>query len=160
MNLHRFETELTRLINKLNIDNDLSTPDFILARMMTGWLDSYAKAQGANREWHEEEEKVVGEKGNDIDKPIVCQPSLAGYTPKHPRENPMEKCVASAGRCTTKTPYGMQCVKAAGHETDHEFEPAMAQNSPWERCPYVFPDGVRCVHGARHLGDHVKPIGL
>ena len=156
MNLHRFETELTRLINKLNIDNDLSTPDFILSRMVTGWLDTFAKAKDASRAWHEDEERVVGELA---EKPVVCQPVMAGYTPKPTLENPMEKCVASAGRCTTKTPYGMQCVKAAGHETDHEFEPAMAPR-PWEPCPYVFPNGVRCVHGARHLGDHVKPIGL
>ena len=156
MNLHRFETELTRLINKLNIDNDLSTPDFILSRMVTGWLDTFAKAKDASRAWHEDEELVVGELA---EKPIVCQPVMAGYTPK-PLENPMEKCTASAGRCTTKTPYGMQCVKVAGHEDDHKFEPAMALSSPWEQCPYVFHDGIRCVHGARHLGDHCKPLGL
>ena len=87
MNLHRFETELTRLINKLNIDNDLATPDFILARMVTGWLDTYAKAQGANREWHEDEEKLVDALA---EKSVVCQPTMAGYTPK-PLENLMEK---------------------------------------------------------------------
>ena len=160
MNLHRFETELTRLINKLNIDNDLSTPDFILARMVTGWLDTYAKAKDASRAWHEDEEKLVNEKGNDTDKQVVCQLPKSEANIKRAFEAAVEKCVASAGRCTTKTPYGFQCVKAAGHEDDHKFEPAIAQNLPWDQCPYVFPDGVRCVHGARHLGDHVKPVGL
>ena len=153
MNLHRFETELTRLINKLNIDNDLSTPDFILARMLTGWLDTFAKAQGANREWHEDEERVAGELA---EKPVVCQPPTT-----KPPENHMEKCVASAGRCTTKTPSGMQCVKAAGHETDHQFEPSSNfANTPGAWCSYVFPDGRRCMLGTGHLGDHVKPFGL
>ena len=158
MKLHKFEVELTRLINKLNIDNDLSTPDFILARMLTGWLDTYAKAKAANAEWHEDEERVVGAMA---EKSEVCQPAMAGCTPKPPLENPMEKCVASAGRCTTKTSYGLQCVKAAGHETDHQFEPSSNfANTPGAWCSYVFPDGRRCMLGTGHLGDHVKPFGL
>ena len=150
MKLHKFETELTRLINKLSIDNDLSTPDFILARMLTGWLDTYAKAKAANAEWHEDEELVVGAMA---EKSEVCQPAMAGCT--------VEKYTASAGRCTTRTPSGMQCVKAAGHEGDHLFEPSSNfTNTPGAWCSYVFPDGRRCMLGTGHLGDHVKPFGL
>ena len=158
MKLHKFETELTRLINKLNIDNDLSTPDFILARMVTGWLDTYAKAKNASEEWHEDEERVVGELA---EKPVVCQSSMAGCTPTHP--DAMERAVlrASAGRCTTKTPSGMQCVKAAGHEGDHKFEPSSNfDNTPGAWCSYVFPDGRRCMLGTGHICDHAKPLGL
>ena len=47
-----FEYDLSNLINHHNIDNDLNTPDFILANYIIDCLVAYNTTNKANKHWH------------------------------------------------------------------------------------------------------------
>jgi len=47
-----FEKELEHLINRHSKDNDLNTPDFILAQYIMSCLDAYTIAIQQNKKWH------------------------------------------------------------------------------------------------------------
>jgi hypothetical protein len=50
-NMANFETELTALLNKFTMENDSNTPDFILAKFITGCLDTFNEAVNCRTEW-------------------------------------------------------------------------------------------------------------
>lgn len=47
-----FQRELAQLINRHSLDNACDTPDFILAGMVTEFIESYARTMRANIDWH------------------------------------------------------------------------------------------------------------
>ena len=56
-NEKEFKKALEMLINKYCIDQDTSTPDFIFAEMIFGFIKSYRKAMNKNIKWHSGWEK-------------------------------------------------------------------------------------------------------
>lgn len=48
-----FQEDLSRLLNKHSLDNLCSTPDFILAGLLTEQLEAYRKTIDHNIRWHE-----------------------------------------------------------------------------------------------------------
>jgi hypothetical protein len=47
----RFTRELEHLINRCSIDNDLNTPDFILAEYIVNMLSAYNTAKARTDHW-------------------------------------------------------------------------------------------------------------
>ncbi len=47
-----FIKELEGLLNRYSIDNECSTPDFILARSICGFLVNYRETLRTNMKWH------------------------------------------------------------------------------------------------------------
>lgn len=47
-----FEKELQQLLNKHSIDNETSTPDFILADFLVGMIRRYRSTMELNIQWH------------------------------------------------------------------------------------------------------------
>jgi hypothetical protein len=48
-----FQEELRALLNRHSLDDACSTPDFILAGMLTEHLETYRKTVSSNIQWHE-----------------------------------------------------------------------------------------------------------
>ncbi len=48
---HPFTNELEKLLNKHSIDNDLNTPDFLLADMIVQMLEAIRTAQVKTNSW-------------------------------------------------------------------------------------------------------------
>lgn len=48
-----FTGELCRLLNKHSVDNEVGMPDFILAELLTEYIESLAVAQESYRRWRE-----------------------------------------------------------------------------------------------------------
>lgn len=58
----RFVHELEALINKHSIDNELNTPDFILASFLNGCLNTFNAAVRRREDWYGRRElEDVGE---------------------------------------------------------------------------------------------------
>ena len=57
--LHTLKDELRHLLNKLSIDNELGTPDFILAEMITEQINSMVVAKRKTREHKGESLKTI-----------------------------------------------------------------------------------------------------
>jgi uncharacterized Fe-S cluster-containing MiaB family protein len=49
-----FEKKLTALINEYNKDNELSTPDFILAKYLCSCLELFKKTLNERDKWEED----------------------------------------------------------------------------------------------------------
>ena len=49
-----FEKELTTLLNRYSMENDSDTPDYILAKYLTGCLDVFNNIVAERRDWHKE----------------------------------------------------------------------------------------------------------
>ena len=47
-----FETELSRLINKYSMESGSSTPDFILARYLSGCLKAFNDTVRIREQWY------------------------------------------------------------------------------------------------------------
>lgn len=47
-----FKRELTHLLNRMGIDNDVNTPDFILAAYLERCLAAYHGGVSATADWH------------------------------------------------------------------------------------------------------------
>lgn len=56
-----FQEDLSRLLNKHSLDNLCSTPDFILAGLLTEQLEAYRKTIDHNIRWHEP--SAIGQAG-------------------------------------------------------------------------------------------------
>ena len=50
--MREFEKELTNLINKYSIENRCDIPDFILARMITNYIQHVASITKEVLDWH------------------------------------------------------------------------------------------------------------
>ena len=48
-----FEIDLEKLINEHSIDNDLNTPDYILADYLVNCLENYRKITEERENWHQ-----------------------------------------------------------------------------------------------------------
>jgi hypothetical protein len=53
----RFEEELIHLINRHSVENESNTPDFILARYISGCLRAFIEATQQREKWHGREPK-------------------------------------------------------------------------------------------------------
>lgn len=53
-----FKEELTELLNKHSKDNDTNTPDFILAGLITDFLESLERVIKARDQWHRVDEDL------------------------------------------------------------------------------------------------------
>lgn len=51
----RFKEELQQLINRLSIDNETNTPDFILAQHLCDCLETFKKSTERRAEWYGED---------------------------------------------------------------------------------------------------------
>jgi hypothetical protein len=47
-----FEKELTHLINRYSIENEVDMPDFLLARMLCAMIESMGPTVKATLDWH------------------------------------------------------------------------------------------------------------
>jgi len=50
--MKRFEKELKKLINKYSIENECDMPDFLLAKMIVGFIKSVRKPIKKTLDWH------------------------------------------------------------------------------------------------------------
>lgn len=51
-NIEKFRTEVRGLVNRLSIDGECNTPDFILADYLVNCLQNYAETTKLRDVWH------------------------------------------------------------------------------------------------------------
>lgn len=54
LNTNAFKNELESAINRYSVDNELNTPDFLLAEYLVQCLNNYKDIAVKNKAWHSE----------------------------------------------------------------------------------------------------------
>lgn len=94
--LHTLKDELRHLLNRLSIDNELGTPDFILAEMITEQINSMVVAKRKTLELAGESLKTIQLEFQGIDGrgEKICKfdtENIANNPPKEEREKHLKK---------------------------------------------------------------------